>query len=94
VRACSEMSMAMAARSYYATSSWALINFMRPDEIILAHATRTNDKQMVAVEGATHGFTPCTACAVAQGLPANAYGDTVKRLFDFVDGWLNKPGRF
>jgi hypothetical protein len=68
--------------------------FMRPDEIILAHATKTNDKQMVAVDGATHGFTPCTACAVAQGLPANAYGDTVKRLFDFVDGWLGEPGRF
>jgi pimeloyl-ACP methyl ester carboxylesterase len=68
--------------------------FMRPDEIILAHATKTNDKQMVAVEGATHGFTPCTACAVAQGLPANAYGDTVKRLFDYVDGWLSEPGRF
>jgi pimeloyl-ACP methyl ester carboxylesterase len=68
--------------------------FMRPDEIILAHATRTNDKEMVAVEGANHGFTPCTACAVAQGLPQTAYGDTVKRLFDYVDGWLGKPGRF
>jgi hypothetical protein len=49
---------------------------------------------MVAVEGANHGFTPCTACAVAQGLPQTAYGDTVKRLFDYVDGWLGKPGRF
>jgi hypothetical protein len=68
--------------------------FMRPDEIILTHATKTNDKEMVAVEGAVHGFTPCTACAVAQGLPANAYGDTVKRLFDHVDSWLSKPGRF
>jgi hypothetical protein len=68
--------------------------FMRPDEIILSHANKTNDKQMVAVEGAVHGFTPCTPCAVAQGLPANAYGDTVKRLFDFVDGWLSNPGRF
>ncbi len=68
--------------------------FMRPDEILLSHATKTNDKQMVAVEGAVHGFTPCTPCAVAQGLPANAYGDTVKRLFDFVDGWLSNPGRF
>lgn len=68
--------------------------FMRPDEIILTHATKTKDKEMVAVEGAVHGFTPCTACAVAQGLPSNAYGDTVKRLFDYVDGWLSKPGRF
>ena len=68
--------------------------FMRPDEIILAHAISTNDKTMVAVQGATHGFTPCTACATALGLPSNYFGDTVLRLFNFVDGWLTKPGRF
>lgn len=68
--------------------------FMRPDEIILGRANKTSDKQMVAVDGAVHGFTPCTACATALGLPANYFGDTVKRLFDFVDGWLSKPGRF
>jgi hypothetical protein len=68
--------------------------FMRPDEIILEHAINTSDKTMVANEGATHGITPCTACAVALGLPSNAYGDTVKRFFDFVDGWLSEPGRF
>jgi hypothetical protein len=62
--------------------------FMRPDEIILAHATNTNDKTMVAVEGATHGFTPCANC------PGAPFGDTVKRLFDFVDVWLAEPGRF
>jgi len=68
--------------------------FMRPDEIILGHAINTNDKTMVGVEGATHGMTPCTACAIALGLPANAFGDTVKRFFDFVDTWLTEPGRF
>jgi pimeloyl-ACP methyl ester carboxylesterase len=62
--------------------------FMRPDEIILAHATNTNDKTMVAVEGATHGFTPCANC------PGAPFGDTVKRLFDYVDRWLTEPGRF
>jgi hypothetical protein len=58
--------------------------FMRPDEIILEHAKNTNDKTMVAVEGASHGMTPCTACAIALGLTANAFGDTVKRFFDYV----------
>lgn len=68
--------------------------FMRPDEIILSHANNISDKQMVAVEGATHGFTPCTACATALGLPSNYFGNTVLRLFNFVDGWLTEPGRF
>lgn len=65
--------------------------FMRPDEIILEHAMNTNDKTMVAVEGASHVFTPCTACEAALGV---SFGDTVKRLFDFVDTWLTEPGRF
>ena len=51
------------------------------------------DKTLAYVEGATHVFTPCTACALAQGKPANYYGDTVKTLFDYVDGWLSS-GRF
>jgi len=36
----------------------------------------------------THGFTPCANC------PGAPFGDTVKRLFDFVDAWLSEPGRF
>ena len=44
--------------------------------------------EMVAVEGATHGFTPCADC------PGAPFGDTVKRLFDFVGSWLSKSGRF
>jgi hypothetical protein len=65
--------------------------FMRPDEIILEHAMNTNDKTMVAVAGVSHVFTPCTACAAALGV---SFGDTVKRLFDFVDTWLTEPERF
>ncbi len=42
------------------------------------------DKEFVGVEGANHGFTPCRL----------EYGDTFKRTFDYVDGWLTKPGRF
>jgi hypothetical protein len=57
------------------------------------HAKST-DKTLAYVEGAVHGFTPCKACAVAQGKPENYYGDTVKTLFDYIDEWLSKPGRF
>jgi hypothetical protein len=54
-----------------------------PDEIIYDHVA-AKDKTFAAVEGALHGFTPCKP----------EYGDTQKRLFDFVDDWLSKPGRF
>jgi len=42
------------------------------------------DKELVGVEGANHGFTACRP----------EYGDTFKRTFDYVDGWLSKAGRF
>jgi hypothetical protein len=54
-----------------------------PDEIIYDHLA-SKDKTLAFVEGAVHGFTPCKP----------EYGDTVKRAFDNVDGWLSKPGRF
>ncbi|MBC2665353.1 alpha/beta hydrolase [Novosphingobium flavum] len=59
-----------------------------------ARATKSQDKTVAYVEGATHGFRPCTECAAAKGLPADYYGDTVKTLYDYIDGWLSKPGRF
>jgi hypothetical protein len=36
------------------------------------------------VEGALHTMNACRP----------EYGDTVKTLFDYVDNWLGKPGRF
>ncbi len=42
------------------------------------------DKTFVGVEGANHGFGPCKP----------EYGDTLKRTFDYVDGWLTAAGRF
>jgi hypothetical protein len=62
-------------------------------EIVREHAVSA-DKTLAYVEGATHGFTPCKECAVAKGLPENYYGDTIKTLFNYIDGWLSKPGRF
>ena len=57
--------------------------FLVPDEIIFDHAA-SKDKQIVYVEGASHGFTPCRP----------EYGDTVKRTFDYLGGWLNDGKRF
>jgi hypothetical protein len=54
-----------------------------PNEIIYDHLA-AKDKTFAAVEGALHVFTPCKP----------EYGDTQKRLFDFVADWLYKPGRF
>jgi pimeloyl-ACP methyl ester carboxylesterase len=54
-----------------------------PGEIIFDHLA-AKDKTFAAVEGAVHTFTPCKP----------EYGDTEKRLFDFVDRWIDQPGRF
>ena len=54
-----------------------------PGEIVFDHLA-AKDKTLVGVEGALHEFNACRP----------EYGDTVKRTFDFVDGWLAKPGRF
>ncbi len=62
-------------------------------ETVREHA-RSADKTLAYVEGAVHGFGPCKECAVAKGLPENYYGDTIKTLYDYIDGWLSKPGRF
>jgi pimeloyl-ACP methyl ester carboxylesterase len=54
-----------------------------PGEVIYNHMA-AKDKFYATVEGATHGFYPCR----------QEYGDTVARVFDFVDRWTSKPGRF
>jgi hypothetical protein len=62
-------------------------------ETVREHA-KSADKTLAYVDGAVHGFGPCKECAVAKGLPENYYGDTIKTLFDYIDSWLGKPGRF
>ena len=52
-------------------------------EIAYDHSS-AKDKELVGVEGANHSFQACKP----------EYGDTYKRTFDYVDGWLSKPGRF
>jgi hypothetical protein len=56
--------------------------FLVPDEMIFDHSG-AKDKQFVLVEGASHTFTPCRP----------EFGDTEKRLFDYVDVWLSQAGR-
>ena len=57
--------------------------FVVPNELLFEHAA-SKDKQLVYVEGASHSMTPCRP----------EFGDTVKRTFDYVDGWLSDSERF
>ncbi len=45
--------------------------------------SKSTDKDLVFIEGATHGFTPCGNC----GAPDGAYSNSVKNLFDYVGNW-------
>jgi pimeloyl-ACP methyl ester carboxylesterase len=46
---------------------------------------RSRDKDFVVIEGAVHGFTPCTACEQTPG----QYSNSVKNLFDYAAKWIN-----
>ena len=52
------------------------------NEIVFDHSA-ARDKEYVVVEGANHSLQPCKP----------QYGDTSKRAFDYLDGWLKKAGR-
>ncbi|HLH96252.1 MAG TPA: hypothetical protein VKW08_14150 [Xanthobacteraceae bacterium] len=45
----------------------------------------SKDKDFIVIEGAVHGFTPCTACEKTPG----QYSDSVKNLFDYAAAWIN-----
>jgi hypothetical protein len=55
-----------------------------PSEMYYQNATHTTNKTLAFVKGATHGFTPCTACATTPG----EFGDTVAETFNYVSNWL------
>jgi hypothetical protein len=67
------------------TGSWEYL----AAETIFERSAAT-DKQLAFVEGATHVYTTCKPCEKTPG----QYGDTVKRIYDHIDGWLSQPGRF
>lgn len=55
-------------------------------EEIYNHSAST-DKTIALVEGAGHNFTPERE---SEKYNKTSYGDTVKKLFDYVDNWLNE----
>ncbi|MGM9798117.1 MAG: alpha/beta hydrolase [Parabacteroides sp.] len=68
------------------TGSWEYL----AAESIYQMATCT-DKQLAFVEGAGHMLQ---ADPAAERFQQTTYGDTVSRLFNYVDQWLSAPGRF
>lgn len=50
----------------------------------------SRDKSIAFIEGATHVYTPCTACETVPG----QFGDTMKTTYDYIDRWVAAPGRF
>jgi hypothetical protein len=67
------------------TGSWEYL----ASETIYENA-KSADKTLAFVAGATHNYTTCKQCEKTPG----EYGDTIKTLYDYADGWLSKPGRF
>jgi hypothetical protein len=59
--------------------------FIRDDETIFDKSA-SKDKDYFVLEGALHGFTPCTACETTRG----QYSNSVKNLFDYIRDWTNK----
>jgi hypothetical protein len=58
--------------------------FIRDNEIHY-EVSSSADKDLVVIEGATHGITPCTECEQFPG----QYSNTVKNFFDYVAAWIN-----
>jgi len=46
---------------------------------------RSKEKDLVVIEGATHGFTPCKPCETKP----DQYSNSVRNLFDYMASWLN-----
>lgn len=57
--------------------------FIRDSEEEYENA-KSGDKELIFVEGATHGFTPCTTCGAA-----GAYSNSVRNMFDHIQSWTN-----
>src|SRR5215467_3571989 len=46
----------------------------------------SKDKDFITIEGALHGFGPCTGCERTPG----QYSNSVKNLFDYVAKWISQ----
>ncbi len=49
-------------------------------------AAATDDKDLIYIEGATHGFSPCVAC----NPDPLAFSNSEKNLFDYVADWTSR----
>jgi hypothetical protein len=58
--------------------------FIRDNERMF-ELSASKDKDFITIEGAVHGFTPCTRCETTPG----QYSNSVKNLFDYIAKWLN-----
>lgn len=58
--------------------------FVRDNEIHYEVA-KSKDKDLITIEGATHGITPCRECETTKG----QYSNSVKNFFDYVAQWVN-----
>jgi hypothetical protein len=63
--------------------------FIQSGELLMERSGST-DKEMVGVEGASHGITPCDRCGEVEG----QFGDTVKITYDYIDSWLDKRFKY
>jgi pimeloyl-ACP methyl ester carboxylesterase len=57
--------------------------FIRDNEIHY-DAAASADKEFIVIEGATHGFAPCTACETTPG----QYANSQKNFFDYAAQWI------
>lgn len=62
--------------------------FVRNSELIYEN-TASADKNFIAIEGATHGGTPCTECMPEGQAYDGRYDNAVKNDFDYVAEWIN-----
>jgi hypothetical protein len=59
--------------------------FIRDAEFFYERA-KSVDKDLIIIEGATHGFAPCTACEQVTG---QSYSNARQNFFDYVRDWIN-----
>ena len=53
-------------------------------------AGKSQDKDFIVIEGASHTGPPCTACESFPG----QYGNSLNNQMDYMRDWVNKAGRF
>lgn len=63
--------------------------FIRDSEIIYENAA-SKDKELIVIEGAVHGGTPCKECMPEGQKYDGRYDNAVKNQFDYFAKWIDK----